>query len=781
MIHNTIKKQCGLNLAVAILVIAMPASTQAQTPEHMAPSPPQGLAVIAGPVDEEFVGPFASWDNIKTRYGAKGDGSSDDTAAFQAAFDQVGRNGSSPVVYIPSGTYVIKSTLLLTNRFGVSFIGEDPGATVIQWGGATGGTMAWFDGVHTSTLERMTWDGSGAAAIGIKFFKTGTYPINGSHIDHRDMIYKDMTSIGVQGGDMPPGHNDDQHLFIRNKFIRCGEGIGLRSWNALLYLVMDSEFIDNGFGIRANPGSFNAYRNVFRNSTVVDIAANDAGANGIRNNVSIGSKRFLVGYGRLAVQGNTVIDPKTSPVIDLAGEDLMMVDNVVTAATDGTGPILKQSFAFGNVGTAVVVGNTFTSANTYSLSSAMNARLVDNRVVSRSEIPAPAAALPPTPAKTTRPIIEVPAGADGQAIQSAIDQAVAQYTGRRPIIHLPWSQYVVRSTLVIPPNSDIELLGDNLGQDPYGTKLSWGGAATTAPLLQIQGPTHVKLTRFSISGGNSYLASGIVVTNADQPGSQVMLTQSVYEVLEHAVWLHGLKNSKVDIYMSDMTSGNTYDRQQTTVASAVRVDGAGPGTTSRVVTYGAGVLRDNNSAFDVPVVEVFNQGRALLYDGWDECCSPRKVFLTGQNDGTLTYWGSLFANRPAFAYPWVEVDGFHGMLSLFGVNMTDKSNPVVIRSEATDTDVLVLQANTYPPLANPLYSRLSTGGQVSFVQRIANGTLLPDSGDPLTNARLLAHLALPRTVVPSRPQAVAAGVTDFRMDRVNMARTRTGIELRPGQ
>ena len=48
MIHNTVKKQCGLNLAVAILVIAMPASTQAQTPKHMAPSPPQGLAVKGG-------------------------------------------------------------------------------------------------------------------------------------------------------------------------------------------------------------------------------------------------------------------------------------------------------------------------------------------------------------------------------------------------------------------------------------------------------------------------------------------------------------------------------------------------------------------------------------------------------------------------------------------------------------------------------------------------------------------------------------------------------------
>lgn len=735
-------------------------------------------ATAAGPVDEDFAGPFASWDNIKTRYGAKGDGSSDDTKAFQAAFDQVGLSGKSPVVYLPAGTYVIKSTLLLANRFGISFIGEDPATTIIRWGGASGGLMASFDGVHTSTLERMTWDGGGVAAIGIKFFKSGTYPISGSKIEHRDMIYKDMTSMGVQGGEMPPGVNDEMHQFIRNKFIRCGEGIGLRSWNALLYLIMDSEFIDNGTAIRSAPGSFNAYRNVFRNSTVVDMEVH-GNTNGIRNNISIGSKSFLMGVGKIAVQGNTVIDPKASPVIDLYGQDLIMVDNVVTAATDGTGPILQHRFAYGYEGTDVIVGNTFTSDNTYSLASGTHARIYDNRVVSRSEVPDPAVALPPTPAKTTRPIIEVAAGADGQAIQSAIDQAMAQYSGKRPIIHLPSSQYVVRSTLVIPPNSDIELLGDTLtGGNTQGTELSWGGATTTAPLLQINGPTHARLTRLSVSGGYSYRASGILVTNADQPGSQAILNRTDVDALEHTVWLHGLKNSKVDMYVSDLTSGNIYDLQQTTTASAVRVDGAGAGTTSRFVNYGAGVHRDNNSVFDMSVVEVFNQGRALMYDGWDECCSPRKLFLRGQNNGTLTYWGYLFANHENFDYPWVAVDGFHGMLSLLGVNMVEKPNPVVIRTEAADTDVLVLQAFSY--VAHPVYDRLSTGGQVSFVQRAAADALVADAGDPLTKERLLAHLMLPRTVVPSRPQAVTVGVTDLRMDRVIITRARTGIELRPG-
>ena len=125
MIRTTAKKQCGLNLAVAILVIAMPASTQARTPKHMEPSPPQGLAVkggggggvrlvdsggidgnatAAGTVDEEFVGPFPSWKNVRD-FGAKGDGTTDDSNAIQAALTDLKTvmTNSYSVLYFPAG------------------------------------------------------------------------------------------------------------------------------------------------------------------------------------------------------------------------------------------------------------------------------------------------------------------------------------------------------------------------------------------------------------------------------------------------------------------------------------------------------------------------------------------------------------------------------------------------------------------------------------------------------------------------------------------------------
>src|ERR1035438_1995350 len=64
---------------------------------------------------DEFVGPFSSWTNVKTAYGAAGDGVADDTAPIQKALTEVGTNEHSPVLYFPAGTYRITATLNLAN------------------------------------------------------------------------------------------------------------------------------------------------------------------------------------------------------------------------------------------------------------------------------------------------------------------------------------------------------------------------------------------------------------------------------------------------------------------------------------------------------------------------------------------------------------------------------------------------------------------------------------------------------------------------------------------
>src|SRR5437879_6253715 len=100
--------------------------------------------------DDEFVGPFSSWLNVKN-YGAKGDSVTDATAAIQAALDAIGNaNSTASVVYIPAGTYLIKGTLRMNYKINVSIIGENPATTIIKWGGAKNGTMFQVNGTAYS-------------------------------------------------------------------------------------------------------------------------------------------------------------------------------------------------------------------------------------------------------------------------------------------------------------------------------------------------------------------------------------------------------------------------------------------------------------------------------------------------------------------------------------------------------------------------------------------------------------------------------------------------------
>ena len=118
--------------------------------------------------DDEFVGPFPSWINVKTQYGAVGDGVTDETAALQAAFNAVGNsNSTASVVYLPAGTYRITGTLTVSYKMNISIIGADPATTKIIWGGSGGGTMFKVNGIAYSRFNRITFDGAATAAIAV--------------------------------------------------------------------------------------------------------------------------------------------------------------------------------------------------------------------------------------------------------------------------------------------------------------------------------------------------------------------------------------------------------------------------------------------------------------------------------------------------------------------------------------------------------------------------------------------------------------------------------------
>ncbi|WP_299490304.1 glycoside hydrolase family 55 protein [Acaryochloris sp. IP29b_bin.137] len=76
------------------------------------------------------------WINIKEEFGAVGDGKTDDTNAILRAIQSPYKDYTRPkVLYFPTGTYLVKSTLLLTGKRDsccVTFQGQGQGKTIIK-------------------------------------------------------------------------------------------------------------------------------------------------------------------------------------------------------------------------------------------------------------------------------------------------------------------------------------------------------------------------------------------------------------------------------------------------------------------------------------------------------------------------------------------------------------------------------------------------------------------------------------------------------------------------
>ena len=244
-------------------------------------------------VGDEFVGPFPSWINIKTAYGAKGDGITDDTAAFQRALTDLGTAGHGNVLWIPAGTYKITSQLNLSSRLGVSIIGEDPATTILKWAGpgvfstdSTTGSMFVVNGVAESRFDRLTFDGSGSPIVLVDQVWDGASNYFPTGNEFADDNFQNA-NIGIRGGVLGQGFAETSILrdhFTDLKVI----GVITMNYNALDAWVRDSVFDHdmNGVGDRVpNPdgstyingaGEVNVYNNIFRYSTGADISIGNA-------------------------------------------------------------------------------------------------------------------------------------------------------------------------------------------------------------------------------------------------------------------------------------------------------------------------------------------------------------------------------------------------------------------------------------------------------------------------------------------------------------------------
>ncbi len=219
--------------------------------------------------------------------------------------------------------------------------------------------MFWFNG-RNSRFERLTFDGAGKAASGFAFkWQTQKRPNRApSHrISLADMVFKDM-AIGVDGGGKQCWL-DSEVLIQRCQFLRCSQfGIGLHHFNSVDYWVWHCTFIDCNVGVSNEPkphgGVVHVYESLFRGSKEADFTIWHAGFFALRNNTSIGSRRFVHAKNNgpngalINLQGNHVVDTLEPDAIVLETQgNVNLMDNVIVSRAGAKGPVVRAGVSAG--------------------------------------------------------------------------------------------------------------------------------------------------------------------------------------------------------------------------------------------------------------------------------------------------------------------------------------------------------------------------------------------------------------------------------------------------
>jgi hypothetical protein len=305
---------------------------------------------------EEFCGPFASWKNVKTDFGAKGDGVTNDAPAITAALLAMKKTQTNPynVLFFPAGTYLIDTTLCNPGRTlgddysGMALIGEDPATTIIKAGPSCPDVMMNLNGWYMR-VSRLTFDGNNIAGIGILHsggFSTGC--------EWSDLVFQGVY-IGLDFSS--PTNGQAENAILRCKFLGCKfTGINSCNWNSLDHWVWNCLFQGCKKGINLCIGYYQIYDNVFINSQVFDIGGGNTYQSAVVNNTSFNSKCFFaMGPGYL--RGNKVYSEADS----LYTVGAVLLDNVFHNGNTHY-PLMRIAGLNITGNQNLLVGNTFSNS-----------------------------------------------------------------------------------------------------------------------------------------------------------------------------------------------------------------------------------------------------------------------------------------------------------------------------------------------------------------------------------------------------------------------------------
>lgn len=626
--------------------------------------------------DEEFVGPFPSWRDVKRDYGATGDGKTDDTEAIQRGLDDLVKHTNHCVLYLPAGKYRITKTLKTvrqahTDCLGVSVVGQEPGSVVLTWAGPEGGTMMEWDAWY-SKISRLTFDGARSAGTALAYG-----PAFSTYNETSDIWFRDAKAGLVFGGPVTQGQAENEVL--RCQFIRCDVGVQTVNWNSMDIWVWYCRFVDCGRGVHNVMGNWHVWQSLFLRSRTADMSTINLMAFSAVNNTSIGSRRFFdfsTGHtwgSPVSLTGNKVYDTTGdwAVLLDNAGPYLV-VDN--TFRLSGPARAARMTWA-----DQTFVGNTYTTTN--AVEERGRFRRVQEKMVRGSEIPSPTNDMPRTPLHRERVVTEVKANGSGAEIQEAIDAAIRRGAARG-VVHLPMGKYKVEKTLVVPVGADIQIIGDGAGET--ASRIEWAGAATGV-VLKVEAPSHVVLRDFHIHAGN---ARAILVANADTMAGRVFADQlnvngpsTKTSNQTAAVRINGLEQADV-LLRAQQGSGNA--------GTWIEVIG-GPNAASAtnqisVITGATGSAAGQYN--------VRNNGRLVVRGVYHERSSDSLNGLHLTDKGVLSIDATRFSYATSKTAATVAADNFAGLFTLATCMLmpveTKESCRFELRGDGSKASVLAL-------------------------------------------------------------------------------------------
>lgn len=572
---------------------------------------------------DEFVGPFPSWANVKS-LGAVGDGKADDTAAIQRGLDAVGTAGKAAVLYFPAGTYRIASTLSVKYRQGLSLVGQDPASVTLRWDGPSDGTILQLNGIAYSKFSRLTFDGGGKAGVLVdqSFDGKGACCFDTGNEYSDDRFLGAPSGTGILGGNLGGGFAET--TILRGRFLALRVGIAVKNFNAIDLWIWDSLFDRCETALSNDPGAgtWRVYNSVFRESRKADNLIGNTGGFTLAGNYTIGSQPFLAGGGTanpnpMLIQGNVVVNRGAAPIVNGSQGPILLVDNKIFAAPSKDPPVRFWQWTETDV---FSIGNIFPADKTLHVDGRL--ATTDDKTGGTAVPPEPA--LPGVPPNYGRKIFEVAPGASAADIQALVNMA-AKTGGKRAAVHFPAGKY--EATLVVPAG-DLQLIGDG------------HTASVIMGPIKLLGPaSHVTLRDLSLQGRG--MGDGVAVESADGPGGRVHLQGVV------------LRRSEVNMLYDRSLSGLQLDARDFDHTAAGRTG---------VVLEGKGTIDIFSAAgYGNPLSYRASAGKLLIRDAWYE--SDDAGYLQATGDASVTVASShVFA--PGTGTPTFDFRDFKGAAAL---------------------------------------------------------------------------------------------------------------------